>query len=174
MFDATLFRLAAAAALLAGAMRMVVTFTSGMLTANQAELVYLLVDLLAVFALMGIYFRHRQRLGFLGLAAFAVALSGAASIVGPDGTLFGASLYGVGSILLLTGLAGLGALMLRVHGASRLAPTLWIAAWLCVLASPTFALLAQVGGFLYGLGLFIAGTALGSGLPGGDSKRPLP
>jgi hypothetical protein len=158
--DITLFRLAAVAALLAGAMRMVVTFTSGMLIGDQAELVYLLVDLLAVFALIGIYLRHRQRLGVLGLAAFVVALSGAASIVGPDGMLFGASLYMVGGILLLTGLAGLGALMLRVREASKLAPTLWIVAWLCVLlASPGFALLAEVGGFLYGLGLFIAGAS---------------
>jgi hypothetical protein len=70
-----------------------------MLTGEQAELVYLLLDLLAVFALIGIYLRYRQRLGFIGLAASAVALSGAASIVGPDGMLFGASLYMVGSVL---------------------------------------------------------------------------
>ncbi len=160
MSDATLFRFTAIAALLAGAMRMVTTFTSAMLTGEQAELVYFLLDLLAVFALMGIYLRHRQLLGFPGLAAFAVALTGAASIVGPDGMLFGASLYVVGSVLLLTGLAGLGALMLRIREASKLAPALWLVAWLCALASPAFAPLAHVSGFLYGLGLFIAGTTL--------------
>jgi hypothetical protein len=159
MSDEGLFGLAGVAAVVAGVLRMAATFTGGVLTGDAAEVLYAIIDTAAVFGIVGIYLRYRSRLGGLGIVGFAVGLGGAASIVGPDGVMFGVPLYMAGSVALLLGLAILGGLMLRV-GVLRLPATLFVVALGLAVASLGWAVLATVSGLVYGLGMAVAGVAL--------------
>jgi hypothetical protein len=159
MPDEKLFRLAGVAAVIAGVLRMAATFTGGIVTGEAAEVLYAVIDMAAVFGIIGVYLRHRSRLGGLGVVGFAVALVGAASIVGPDGVMLGVELYKAGSVALLLGLAILGGLMLRA-GVFRSAAVLFVAAFGLAMVSPVLAVLATVSGFVYGLGMVAAGVAL--------------
>jgi hypothetical protein len=113
MPDEPLHRLAGVAAVIAGVLRVAAAFTGGVVTGEAAEVLYAVIDIAAVFGILGFYLRHRSRLGGLGIFGFAVALVGAASIVGPDGVMYGVELYMAGSAVLLLGLAILGGSMLR-------------------------------------------------------------
>ena len=99
----TLLRFSAAAALAAGTLRIVTTLV-GPHGGDASELLYLSVDLCLVFAIPGIYLSRHAQLGLAGFVGFLLALAGAASLVGPDGTLFGIDMYRLGGLVLMLGL----------------------------------------------------------------------
>ena len=73
MSRTTLIRLAALAALIAGALRIGATFTGGALVGGTAEMVYLFIDLGLVLGVLGAYLSRPQDLRRLGFAGFAIA-----------------------------------------------------------------------------------------------------
>jgi hypothetical protein len=159
MPDEPLHRLAGVAAVIAGVLRVAAAFTGGVVTGEAAEVLYAVIDIAAVFGILGFYLRHRSRLGGLGIFGFAVALVGAASIVGPDGVMYGVELYMAGSAVLLLGLAILGGSMLRA-GVFRSAAVLFIVAFGLAMLSPVLAVLAAASGMVYGLGMVAGGVLL--------------
>ena len=92
------------------------------------ETLYAVIDLGFLFGLIAIYLRDAEATGRTGLIAFIIALSGIASIVGPDAQMFGINFYLAGSAVFLTGLALLAASMLR-YGSAQLAAIFWIASF---------------------------------------------
>ena len=126
MNDRTLLRLAGAAAVLAGAIRIAVSFMPWGHTVMD-ELVASTIDVLLLFGLMGIYLAQRAALGWFGLAAFALAETGIASIIGPDTVSFGIDTYQAGVAAISIGLAWLSVVMLLKRAGPAAAAVCWIA-----------------------------------------------
>lgn len=161
MDDRTLYRLAGAAAVLGGAMRIATSFVPWDGSA-AIEAVALAIDVLLLFGLMGIYLAHRAALGWLGFGVFVLAETGIASIVGPDTVAFGIDTYLAGVHAISIGLALLGIAML-VKRVETLAAICWIASLVVGAAGGFVAQAAAgflIGGILFGLGFVAAGIAL--------------
>lgn len=162
MHPTTLFRLAAACAIAAGALRVIAAFAGPRLDPGAAEVLYLLIDLGFVFALPGLYLSRCEQLGPLGFGGFVASLGSAAFIAGPDSAFSGVDMYMVGGGVLLAGLAILAAAQLRA-GAQRIASS---AGWLTALAAALLAALTSaawlftVTGVLLGLAFIAAGVEL--------------
>jgi hypothetical protein len=117
----SLIRFSAAAAIVAGSLRVGSSFLGPRLGTTAAELLYLVIDIGFVLAIPGAYLSRHAQLGIAGFVGFLLALCGAASIVGPDGELAGVQMYLLGGGVLVLGLGILGAAQLRL-GAQRLGP----------------------------------------------------
>jgi hypothetical protein len=91
------------------------------------ELLALVIDVALLFGLMGVFFAARARLGWAGFAAFALAETGIASIIGPDTAAFGIDTYLAGVHAISIGLALLGAVILIKRAGSTAAALCWIA-----------------------------------------------
>ena len=158
-----LFRLAAVAAIVGGLLRIVVAFPlfSDPLT---LEWLYTAIDILLLFGLIGIYLDRFERLGFLGLASFGVAVAALSFIGGPDADPFGFSTYEQGALTLAIAMVGLAMAWLR-QGERPLGPALcWFGSVVCVGAlgmlpvPPSYGFIGA--GVLFGAGFTWAGYAL--------------
>src|SRR5262249_52336470 len=102
-------------------------------------------------------------IGVLGFVGFAIAFPAAASLVGPDGTLYGVNLYQLGGGLLTLGLAMLGIAQLRAAIGRRLSSIAWIVAFLGALATTLPGLQGPafiVTGVAFGFAFIAAGIEL--------------
>lgn len=163
MKDARLLQVLGSAAIVGGALRTISAFIPWDASNPKIEALAFAVDVSVLFGLMGVYFAHRERLGWLGFGAFALAETGIASIVGPDTVSFGIDTYQAGVHAIAIGLALLGIQML----VRRAGPT---AAAICWILSPVVALsggaIGQgelgffLGGLLFALGFVAAGVSL--------------
>lgn len=153
----TLIRLGGLSAILAGLLRAGSSFIP-LFTSEQSaflEVLYLVIDLLILFGLLGVYAYQHEQAGLSGSAGFLLAFSGTAIIVGPDGSLGGVDMYILGALLISVGVVLLAIGTWRARRLSRWVPMLWVVSTL-----------AGVGGFLLGqflwsLLLLIAGVAFG-------------
>jgi uncharacterized membrane protein HdeD (DUF308 family) len=82
MNDARLLQVLGLFAVLGGVLRVASAFIPWAPDVASLEALYLAIDVMLLFGLMGIYFAHRNQLGVFGFAAFAIAEAGIASIVG--------------------------------------------------------------------------------------------
>jgi hypothetical protein len=158
----TLIRFSAAAAIVAGALRVGSSFLGPRLGTTAAELLYLVIDIGFVLAIPGAYLSRHAQLGVAGFVGFLLALCGAASIVGPDGELAGVQMYLVGGGVLVLGLGTLGAAQLRL-GAQRLGSSIgWIAALVGTIAAAASQApwLFTLAGVLFGLAFIASGHEL--------------
>lgn len=158
-----LFALSGAAAISGGLLRIFASFPvfSDPVT---LEWLYTSIDVLLLFGLMGIYLSRAERLGFLGLASFAVALASLSFIGGPDADPFGFSTYEQGAAALAIAMVGLSIAWLQ-HGERPLwAPLAWFGSVVCVGVLNFVPPLSQYGfplaGALFGLGFVLAGWPL--------------
>jgi len=151
-----LFRLAGAAAIAGGALRILASFPLGQ-DRVTLEWLYTLIDVLLLFGLIGIYLARASRLGFLGLASFGVAVAALSFIGGPDADPFGFSTYQEGATALALALVGLSLAWLRAGERPLSAPVCWFAS---VLAA---ALLGRFADPLPAYGLIAAGVLFGAG-----------
>jgi hypothetical protein len=161
-----MFRVLGVAALAGGLLRIASTFIPWDASNPKIEALALIIDVAPLLGLMGIYFAHREKLGWLGFTAFALAEAGIASIVGPDTVAFGIDTYLAGVHAISIGLALLGILMLTTR-VEALAAVCWVASLAVGLGGGVVGYGAQgfmIGGILFGLGFFAAGLALA--LPG--------
>lgn len=151
----------ALAAIVGGMPRVISSFIPYSDGVLELELLYGLIDLSLLVGLVTVYLRLAERLGWLGLVSFLVAMAGLASIVGPDRILWGVDLYRLGAAILLVGLAGLSVAMLWA-GVMKSAALYWLAALvtgiMASLSESSFAV--AVSGMLFGIGFVSAGVAV--------------
>lgn len=162
MRDEQLLRVLGAAAILGGALRTGSSFIPWDGSAG-IEALALVIDVALLFGLMGIYLGVRGRVGWFGLAAFALAETGVASIVGPDTQAFGIDTYQAGVVAISVGLAALGVAMLLTRAGFAVTSICWIASLIVGVAGGAIgqgALGILVGGILFGLGFVAAGLRL--------------
>jgi hypothetical protein len=158
----TLIRFSAAAAIVAGVLRVGSSFLGARLGTTAAELLYLVIDIGFVLAIPGAYLSRHAQLGIAGFVGFLLALCGAASIVGPDGELAGVQMYLLGGGVLVLGLGTLGAAQLRL-GALRLGSSIgWLAALVAMIAAAASQApwLLTLAGVLFGLAFIASGREL--------------
>lgn len=158
-----LFRLSGFAAILGGLGRVAAAFPSP-LDAMALEGLYTAIDVLFVLGLIGIYLARAEALGFLGLAAFAVAMAALSFIGGPDSDPFGFSTYQEGATVLAIALVGLSIAWVRSGQRPLAPPLLWFTS---VLAAGVLGMLPATApygfpaaGLLFGAGFVAAGWDL--------------
>jgi len=158
MITATqLFRLAAAAAIAGGLLRIFVAFPL-LSDPVTLEWLYTGIDVLFLLGLIGIYLDRFERLGFLGLASFGVAVAALSFIGGPDADPFGFNTYEQGALTLAIAMVGLSIAWVR-GGEKPLGPAFgWFGSIVVVGAAQVLSL-PQAYGFMAAGALFGAGFA---------------
>ena len=146
---------------LGGGLRIVAAFVPYTPDSAWLELLYGATDIGLLFGLLAAYLFAAETLGAPGQIGFVVALTGLASIVGPDSHAFGVDFYLLGSAAYMLGLT---VLALRLVRRRALVATGWL--WLvAAAASIAFALSAaapalMVSGVALGLGYIAAARAI--------------
>lgn len=165
MINATLLlRLAGVAAVLGGALRVVSALPLSQ-DPIALEWLWTSIDVLLTFGLFGIYLPRAERLGFLGLASFIIAVAALSFIGGPDADVFGFSTYEQGAITLVIALIGLSIAWLSAKEKPMLPPALWFGSALAAgvlgaLPAPLPDYAFMTAGILFGAGFIFAGLAL--------------
>ena len=165
MSDTLLLRVLGIAAILGGALRIVSAFIPWAPGQLWLEGLYLAIDLCLLFGLMGIYFAYRETLGVLGFAAFAVAETGIASIVGPDGVVpeWGVDAYQLGVATITVGLSLFAVALLATRSGAPWGPLCWLVSAV-VGVGAFYSGEADIGffagGLFFGLGFVLAGLPL--------------
>lgn len=172
MRDEELFRALGGAAILGGALRTGSSFVPWDGSA-QIEALAFVIDVALLFGLMGIYFAARERFGWFGFAAFALAETGIASIVGPETQAFGIDTYLAGVHAIAVGLALLGLTILLLRAGYSIAALCWIASLVAGVGGGFFGhadLGFLAGGILFGLGFVSGGVAVFAATPNRSSR----
>lgn len=160
-----LFRLAGFSAIFAGVLRIVASFIPYKADSLALELLYLAIDLALVFAIVGLFAWEFPAGGVSAFVGFVVALGGTASIVGPDGSLGGVSLYPVGALLIALGLALWAWGSWNARRLPRAVPVLWAASTalgIAAFAIPGASLAFMLAGLAFGAAFVVAGLRLWS------------
>lgn len=159
-----LLGLAGAAAVLAGALRIFAAFPL-INDPITLEWLYTTIDVLLLFGLMGIYLPRAEKLGFMGVASFAVAVAALSFIGGPDADPFGFSTYQEGAMTLAIAMVALSLAWLRAGERPLHGPICWFASAVCagvlqLFPAPLNAYGLPAAGVLFGLGFVLAGWPL--------------
>lgn len=165
MNDTELHRALGVSAIIGGLLRAGSSFVPAALwgTDPRIEVLALVIDVALLFGLMGVFFAARARLGWAGFAAFALAETGIASIIGPDTAAFGVDTYLAGVHAISIGLAVLGVVMLVKRAGAAAAALCWIAS---LVVGAVGGAVGQgelgflLGGLLFALGFVAAGIEL--------------
>jgi hypothetical protein len=158
MSSAALIRLGGLAAIVAGLLRAASAFLPAMEPSVALEWLYLLIDVLLLFGLLGVYAYQHAESGIWGFAGFLLAVTGLESIGGPDGKIGDVDIYTAGATLVGIGLVVLAVGSWRGQKLPRYVPTLWV-----------FSTVVGTSGFLVPRSTVpfqIAGVALGLGFVG--------
>ncbi len=124
------------------------------------EWLYTAIDVLLLFGLIGVYLARAEKLGFLGLASFAVAVAALSFIGGPDADPFGFSTYEQGAQTLAIALVGLSIAWIRAGERPFGPPACWFASVILSLipGASSFGLIGA--GVLFAAGFVLAGIDL--------------
>ena len=147
----------------AGILRAATSFISYSARDVKIELLYLVIDLLLVFAIVAVYAYVHERSGWTGLVGFVLALAGTSSIVGPDCTLGGVDMYVVGATTLSVGLVGLSLGAWRRVVLPRAVCALWVGSTLIGIGgyfSQGPGVLFALAGLAFGVGFLLAGLRM--------------
>ncbi|HSI19881.1 MAG TPA: hypothetical protein VK980_19090 [Sphingomonas sp.] len=117
------------------------------------EALYAVIDIGMMFGLLAAWLFAAEAVGRIGLGGFAVALTGLASIVGPDSHAFGIDFYMLGASVFMLGLTVLAIQLVRRR-------TLVVAGWLWLVAATAGAVFALAAA---APALIASGAALGLG-----------
>lgn len=163
MNAAQLFRLSGAFALAGGLARIAAAFPlfDDPIT---LEWLYTAIDVLLLLGLIGIYLDRADKLGFLGVASFGIAVASLSFIGGPDADPFGFSTYEQGAAALAIAMVGLSIAWVRAGERPLIAPICWFLSVLAVGVFNMIPALTQYGlmaaGVLFGAGFCAAGVTL--------------
>lgn len=160
---AALYRASGLAAIAGGLLRVASSFPL-IQDPVTLEWLYTGIDVLLLFGLIGIYLARAERLGFLGLVSFGLAVAALSFIGGPDADPFGFSTYEQGAAILVIALIGLSLAWIRA-GEKPLTPTFcWLGSVIAVGVLNFIPPLSDYGfaaaGVLFGLGFVLAGLPL--------------
>lgn len=163
MKPAQLFLLSGIAAIAGGLARIATSFPL-ITDPVQLEWLYTVIDILLLFGIIGIYLQRAERLGFLGLLSFVIAVAALSFIGGPDADPFGFSTYEQGAATLAIALIGLSIAWVREGQRPLTAPACWFLSVIAVgvlgLTPATASYGMPVAGVLFGAGFVFAGLAL--------------
>lgn len=154
----TLFKLAGAAAIIGGAMRVGEPLLKAMLAGNALLISYFVIDVFLLLGLIGWYAWRAQKLGIAGLIGFVSSAVGI--LVIRSAGLFAPQGYVIGATLLLAGLVVMNLPALIRWERPICPPLLWLIAFVCGLGSLGYLPLAFVGGTVFGIGYIFAGISL--------------
>lgn len=154
---ATLYRIGAATAVVAGVLRVVASFVPGG-TSLGHELFYGVIDVGLLVALITIYLARAHLIGWAGLTLFGAASIGVASLVGPgpDLTAHGIDHHRAAAFVGLT-MFGAAVVLVRARTLTTSAAC-WLVAPFPALAPDPLGL--TIAGTLFGAGFVVAGRAL--------------
>lgn len=128
------------------------------------EWLYTAIDVLSLFGLIAIYLDRAERLGFLGVASFIVAVAALSFIGGPDADPFGFSTYEQGAAALAIAMVGLSIAWIRANQRPLWGPFCWFSSVIVVgvlnWIPPISHYGLQVAGLLFGLGFVLTGWPL--------------
>jgi hypothetical protein len=148
------------AAIAGGVLRIVDSFTTGVLSPQILSLLYLVTDVLLLLGIAGIYWSRRATLGIAGVGGVAIFALGIIWIRIAAYTMPGANRYQLGAAVALTGLGLLsGEELLRGRGENA-APIFWLAALLFGIAGALglmVPLMTVAAGVAFGAGFVMAG-----------------
>jgi hypothetical protein len=161
----TLIRWGGLAAVLAGVLRAAASFWTSAERSVALELLYLLVDILILFGILGVFAFLVERFGVAGFLGFLLGVVGTAIIAGPDGELGGVDMYAAGSAVLAVGLVLLAVGSWNAAMLPHWVPVLWVLT--AVLGSVGVAVdgldtLFVVSGVTFGLSFIGAGVRVWS------------
>ena len=165
MSSAALIRCGGLAAILAGALRTAIAFLPAIEPSVALEWLYLLVDVLLLFGLLGVYAYQHAESGIWGFAGFLLAATGLESIGGPDGKIGNVDVYTAGATLIGIGLVVLAVGSWRAQKLPRYVPALWVLSTVVgmsgfLVAGSTVPF--RIAGIAFGLGFVGAGVRLWS------------
>ncbi|MFN2099815.1 hypothetical protein [Altererythrobacter sp. MF3-039] len=124
---ANLIRFGAFAAILGGSLGAITPIIGHQPQSIPHEALYAVIDARLLFGTIAIWLTCSERLGMIGLMGFIVALTGIASIIGPEPQWVGIDLYWIGSIVFALGVSILAVQILR-HGPYEGTAVIWIIA----------------------------------------------
>lgn len=163
MKPAQLFLLSGIAAIVGGLARIIASFPL-VTDPVQLEWLYTVIDILLLFGIIGVYLQRAERLGFLGLLSFIIAVAALSFIGGPDAYPFGFSTYQEGATTLAIALIGLSIAWVREGQRPLAAPACWFLSVIAAGVLGTLPATASYGlpaaGVLFGAGFVFAGLAL--------------
>ncbi len=159
MSTESLVRLGTTAAITAGALRIATSFVPYTEGGAGLEALYLIVDILILFGILGIYAASSVRLGSWGFTGFVLAVVGSAVIAGPDGRIGRVEMYPAGSLLLGTGVVLLALASWRAGTSPPWVAILWMASMAAGIAGAAIGVgaLWALSGVAFGVALVGAG-----------------
>lgn len=153
-----LIRLGGFGAISGGILKLIAAFIPYTPQSAGLELLYGTIDAGLLVGLIAVYLVAAERIGALGLAAFAITLIALASIIGPEATMFGIDFYVAGSTVISLGLAAFSIQLLR--GGVFVAPAwLWIASMVAgaALSAAGYTHAFTIAGMVLATGFVVAG-----------------
>ncbi len=142
-------------ALLGGSGRILTSLPQPQMDPVAAELIWAAIDFGFLIGLAALFLVTEARLGWPGVIPFLIALAGAASIVGPDGTVAGMQAYLLGTAVLLIGTALISAALLWRDRRFVAPAILWLASLGLVLVGQL-----PISGAGFGAGFVVAGITM--------------
>jgi len=157
-----LIRRGGAAAVLAGALRTTTAFWPSPEPSVALEVLYLVIDILILFGILGVYSFQSEEAGAWGLVGFLLAVTGTAIIVGPDGRIGGVDMYTAGSLLLGVGMVGLAVGSWTARSLPQWVPVLWVVSTTAGIVAATAGIptLFVFAGIAFGIAFIGAGAAV--------------
>jgi hypothetical protein len=164
-----LIRLSGLAAILAGGLRTAASFLPSGHSGATLEILYLVIDLLILFGVLGIYGFQSERIGPTGLVGFILAVTGTAIITGPDGKIGAVDMYAAGSLCVGLGLVVLAVGSWTARTLPRWVGILWLVSTAAGILGTAAGLhsLFMISGIAFGLAFIGAGATVWSAAPRG-------
>jgi hypothetical protein len=163
MSSMNLIRLGGLAAVFAGILRAINSFIPSNAPSEWLEVIYFMTDLFILFGMIGLYgFQHRES-KLWGLSGFLLVIVGVGIIIGPDGVMFGAEMYPVGSLILAIGLILFSVGSWIAHKLPRWVPVFWTGSTVLGILgyfTPGLTPLFVISGLMFGLAFAGAGIAV--------------
>lgn len=126
MSDSLLLRLAGAAGLVGGVLRLTSVFFGVLLPDGALHLVWAGTDLLLLFGIIGLWIATRTATGAWGIVALVIMAGGLLLVRSSGERIFGPDSYGVGAGVWGLGQAILAATLLATRSGYRLPSVLWL------------------------------------------------
>jgi hypothetical protein len=155
-----LVRVLGIAAIIGGALRIIDSFTVGVLSPDTLSLLYFVTDVFLLLGIAGIYWSRRATLGIAGTVGAAIFALGIMGIRIAAYTMPGANGYQLGAAVALIGLGVLSADELLRRSGALAPPILWLAALIFGIAGALglmVPLMTIAAGVAFGAGFIAAG-----------------